>query len=299
MIHACVVDAAHAQPLDVPTVMLPAPPALVIVRLVGVNRKLHALAACVTVNVRPAIVRVPVRGALLVLGATVKFAEPLPEPFAPAVTVIHAALLAAAHVHPVVVVTVADPLPPAAATDWLVGARVKLQAAAACEIVNVCEAIVRVPVRADGFGLAAALKPTNPLPLPLAPLVTVIQLAFETADHVQPEPAVTPTLPVVTPEPTDCPVELMDGAQGPVNEKPFDAELPVEPPGPIAMTRASNTTLGAGALCRSGRKSTRMTPPLGAGLPRSMVSNAIADPTTNTESEYRWTSGVPSPARVL
>ena len=75
------------------------------------------MAACVTVNVRPAIVRVPVRGEVLVLGATVKFAEPLPEPFAPAVTVIHAALLTAVHVHPVVVATLVDPLPPAAATD--------------------------------------------------------------------------------------------------------------------------------------------------------------------------------------
>ena len=160
---------------------------------------------------------------------------------------------------------------------------VKLQPAAACEIVNVREAIVRVPDRADVLGLAATLKPADPLPLPLAPLVTVIQLAFETAVHVQPAPAVTPTLPVVTPAPTDCPVELMDGAQGGVNEKLFEAELPVEPPGPIAMTRASNTTPGAGVLCRSGRKSTRMTPPLGAGLPRSMVSNATEDPTTNTD----------------
>ena len=77
------------------------------------------LAACVTVNVRPATVRVPVRCELLVLGATVKLAEPLPEPFAPAVTVIHATLLTAVHAHPVVVVTVVEPLAPAGGTDRL------------------------------------------------------------------------------------------------------------------------------------------------------------------------------------
>ena len=219
----------------------------------------------------------------------------MPEPL----TAIHACVVDAAHAHPLEVPTVMLPVPPTPVIVRLVGVNRILHAMPACVTVNVREAIVRVPDRVDVLGLAATLKPADPLPLPLAPLVIVIQLAFETAVHVQPVPAVTPTLPVVTPAPTDCPVELMDGAQDCVNEKPFDAELPVEPPGPIAMTRASNTTLGAGALCRSGRKSTRMTPPLGAGLPRSMVSNGTEDPTTNTESEYRWTSGVPSPARVL
>ena len=106
--------------------------------------------------------------------------------------------------------------------------------------------------------MAATLYGTVPLPLPLVAPVSVIQPAFDTADHVQPVPAVTPTLPVVAPAPTDCPVELIVGAQGAVNEKPFDTELAVEPPGPIAVTRASKTTPGVGTLCRSGRKSTRM-----------------------------------------
>jgi hypothetical protein len=42
-----------------------------------------------------------------------------------------------------------------------------------------------------------------PLPVPLAPLVIVSQLAFLDAVHVQPLPAVTDTLPVVAPAPAD------------------------------------------------------------------------------------------------
>ncbi len=65
-----------------------------------------------------------------------------------------------------------------------------MQAAAACDTVNVCDAIVSVPERAVAFGLAATLKPVEPLPLPLAPLVTVIQLTLLEPDHGQPAGAV-------------------------------------------------------------------------------------------------------------
>jgi hypothetical protein len=73
---------------------------------------------------------------------------------------------------------------------------VKVQAAAACDTVNVCEAMVSVPVRADAFGLAATLKPAEPFPLPLAPLVTVIQLSLAAADQGQPAGEVTFVEPV-------------------------------------------------------------------------------------------------------
>ena len=69
----------------------------------------------------PAIVRVPTRCDVVVLGATVKLTEPLPEPVAPAVTVIQGTLLTAVQEQPVVVVTVVEPLAPAAGTDWLEG----------------------------------------------------------------------------------------------------------------------------------------------------------------------------------
>ena len=129
------------------------------------------------------------------------------------------------------------------------------------------------------LGLAATLYGTEPLPVPFVAPVSVTQLAFEAADHVQPVPAVTPTLPVAVPDPTDCPVELSVGEQLPWNEKLFETELAVEPPGPTAVTRASNVTPGVGVLCSNGMKLTRMMPALGAGLPRSIVSNGTDDPT--------------------
>jgi len=137
------------------------------------------------------------------------------------------------------------------------------------------------------------------LPVPLVAPVSVNHAAFDTADQVHPVPAVTPTLPVPPPAPTDCPDALRVGAHAPWNEKLFEAVLAVDPPGPTAVTRASYTTPGVGVLCSSGRKSTRMMPPLGAGLPRSIVSNATEEPAGNTVSEYRCTSGVPSLASVL
>ena len=68
---------------------------------------------------------------------------------------------------------------------------------------KVCPATVSVPLRGEVDALAATLYGTVPLPLPLVAPVSVIQPAFDTADHVHPDPAVTPTLPVVAPEPTD------------------------------------------------------------------------------------------------
>jgi hypothetical protein len=90
---------------------------------------------------------VPLRCAVLVLGAIVKLAEPLPEPVAPAVTVIQVALLTAVQLHPAAVVTVVDPVPPAAGTDWLEGEIVNEHPAAPCVTVNVSPPIVAVPVR--------------------------------------------------------------------------------------------------------------------------------------------------------
>jgi hypothetical protein len=56
-----------------------------------------------------------------------------------------------------------------------------------------------VPERAEPV-LAAALKPTVPLAVPLDPLVTVIQLVWLAADHAQPD--VVATEKVELPPPT-------------------------------------------------------------------------------------------------
>jgi hypothetical protein len=61
--------------------------------------------------------------------------------------------------------------------------------------VNVRPAIVSVPDLPDPV-VAATLNWTTPLPLPLAPSVTVIQSALLAAVHEQPAAAVTLTVPV-------------------------------------------------------------------------------------------------------
>jgi len=77
-------------------------------------------AACVTVNVWPAMVRVPER-APPVLAATLNPTEPFPLPFAPEVTATHPALLLAVQVQPLPVDTATVPVPPVAAIGELVG----------------------------------------------------------------------------------------------------------------------------------------------------------------------------------
>jgi hypothetical protein len=74
----------------------------------------------VTLNVAPAIVRVPER-AMPVLAATLNDTGPGPVPVSPPVTDIHAALLAAVQAQPAPAVTVLLPVPPAAAKEPLVG----------------------------------------------------------------------------------------------------------------------------------------------------------------------------------
>ena len=65
----------------------------------------------------PAIVSVPVRAVVDVFAATVKLALEEPEPVAPLVTVIHAALLVVLQAQPEPAVTAVLPVPPAALND--------------------------------------------------------------------------------------------------------------------------------------------------------------------------------------
>ena len=77
-------------------------------------------AACETVNVRPAIVTVPLRAAPA-FEVAVKPTVPLPVPAAPDVTVSQESLLTAVHVHVAVVVTLTCPVPPPAAIGRFIG----------------------------------------------------------------------------------------------------------------------------------------------------------------------------------
>lgn len=149
-----------------------------------------------TVKSAPAIVRVPVRLDATVFAATSNATEPLPEPVAPAVTVIHEALLVVAQLQSVATVTALFPLPAAALKDCVVGEIDGVHAAASCVTVNVTPAIVSVPLRLEATVFAATLNAVVPLPDPVAPLVTVIQAALLDAVHEQPVATVTLLLPV-------------------------------------------------------------------------------------------------------
>jgi hypothetical protein len=81
------------------------------------------------------------------LTAAVTDAGPLPVPDG-VPTVSQVALLVAVHAHALFdAVTVVDAPPPAAATFWPVGESEYVQVFAACVTVNVCPAIVTVPLR--------------------------------------------------------------------------------------------------------------------------------------------------------
>ena len=111
--------------------------------------------------------------------------------------VIQLLLLVAVHPQPVPLDTVIEPL--AAPDDGSVdevGEMVVVHGAPACVTVKVLPPTVKVPVREVVTLLALTLYPTLPLPLPLAPDVTVIQEALLVAVHEHPVPAVTFTVPV-------------------------------------------------------------------------------------------------------
>ena len=79
-------------------------------------------AAWFTEKVWPPIVTVPLRGVPFGFAVALKATVPFPLPLAPLVTVNHPVLLLTpVHAQPVGAVTVVEPVPPAAATDWLAG----------------------------------------------------------------------------------------------------------------------------------------------------------------------------------
>ena len=78
---------------------------------------MHGAASCVTVNVCPPAVIVPVRDVVAEFADTVNVTVPLPDPLAPPVIVIQVALLAAVHAQPLPLVTVNELVLPPATTD--------------------------------------------------------------------------------------------------------------------------------------------------------------------------------------
>lgn len=111
MIQAADVEADHVQPACVVTPMVPVVVVAGTMSVVGENVYEQAT-FCVTVNVAPAMVIVPVRLPVSVFAATVYVAVPLPLPVDE--VTIHGAPLTALHAHPAGMLT---PMLPELAAD--------------------------------------------------------------------------------------------------------------------------------------------------------------------------------------
>jgi hypothetical protein len=197
VIHAAFDVADHAQPVVVLTLNDPVSTEPLTVRLLGERLKVQLPpAACVIVKLWPAIVIEPKRVEAVAFPCTLKPTVPLPVPLAPDVTVMNGALLDDVHAHPVVVVTVTEPGPPAPGIDCVPGEIENEQEPADWFTVNVLPATVSVPERLCVAVFAAPLKFTVPLPFPLAPLVIVSHAALLVAVQLQPVWAVTADEPV-------------------------------------------------------------------------------------------------------
>ena len=133
-----------------------------------------------------------------VLGAAEMVTMPVPEPFAPDAMVSHGALAAVAvHEQPAGAVTVNVRWPPATSTLDVNGASVVAHPGAAdvdpCSIVTVRPATAMDPLRGVP-GLAPMSNVTMPLPFPVAPDLTEIQLLSATAVQLHPASPATSTV---------------------------------------------------------------------------------------------------------
>jgi hypothetical protein len=135
-------------------------------------------------------------------------------PAAPALNVIHASLLAASHAQPLAAVTATVAVIPAATTSADAADSVGAQGAAACVTVKATPPIVSVAERAVVVGFAVTLYVTDPLPLPVAPALMVIQAALSVAVHAHPVTAVTATVFVLAAKPTLADTGAIVGAHG-------------------------------------------------------------------------------------
>jgi hypothetical protein len=209
VIHGAFDVAVHRQPPPVFTVTLTGPPPLATVCCVGDTDAVHD-SAWLMVNVCPATVSAPVRGAP-VFAAAVKETVPFPVPVEPPVRVIQSALLAAVQAHALPAVTPTLPVPPSPGTLAFDADR-EYEQPAAWLIVNVLPPAVIVALRA-GPPFAAAVNLTVPLPDPVAPAEIVSQSASLFADHAQPLSPCTSNDPCPPPASTDVLVGLTVNVQ--------------------------------------------------------------------------------------
>jgi hypothetical protein len=159
--------------------------------LFGEIEYVQVAADCVTVNVCPAMVIVPLRCDAVGFAPMSNVTAPSPLPLAGPENVNHAALLVADHAHPSGAVIDDDPLAAPAPASWLAGEIAYVHGAADCVTVNVWPPIVNVAMRCDAFGFAATVKVVVPLPLPLEPPVIANHGSLLAAVHAHPPGAVT------------------------------------------------------------------------------------------------------------
>ncbi len=150
-------EADHAQPPGAVTVTLPLPAAAPTLADVGEIVTEHDVPDCVTVNVSPAIVIVPVLGDTFWLAATRYRTPPPPVSLAPPMIVIQETLLVDVHAQPegAVTSTMYEALSGPTLAD--VAESEYEHPGAACVTVNVCPPTVTVPARDAVPPLAATL----------------------------------------------------------------------------------------------------------------------------------------------
>jgi hypothetical protein len=148
-------------------------------------------------------------------------------------------LLVAVQSQPLAAVTLAVAVPPAGGWVAVSGATLKLHVAPLWVTVTVCPATVNVPVRPVVEALDATEYVTVPLPVPLAPAVTVIQAMLLVAVQLQPLAAVTLAVAVPPAADSPCVSGAIVGLHCGENENVLDNALRLTPPGPTAATSAS------------------------------------------------------------
>jgi hypothetical protein len=163
---------------------------------------------------------------------------PLPLPVAPELTVSQAAPLIALQLQPLAAVTVNVPDAPPALTFTDAGESDGAHAAPAWVTVKVSPPIVIDPVRDALDGFAAIEYDTEPLLVPVAPCVTVIQASLLTEVQLQPLAAVTVTTPVDAPATTLADVGEIEELHGApawltVNVLPPIVSVPVRDDGTV------------------------------------------------------------------
>jgi hypothetical protein len=118
VIQLALLVAVHPHPDVVVTVTVPVPPVPANAWFDGEMLNAQPARACVTVKLRPPMVRVAVRLDALLFTPTLKVTVPLPVPLDPLDTINQFALLVAVQAQPAGAVTPTLPAPPLPANSW-------------------------------------------------------------------------------------------------------------------------------------------------------------------------------------